>query len=267
MSTEHETVPLASEVGMRAALRRLFPAASYAMLFDVANATGSVSRRADAVVQSLWPSRGLWFAGVEIKVSRADWLREMKDGSKADAIARFCDHWFLAVSDAGIVLPNELPEGWGLIAPDRGALRIVTKARKLTPEPWTHAFRAALLRAAQESTASEKALEAARVAGRAEGAASARERSVGETEHLRSQLERAKQAIADIDRESGGSWLYNAAEIGAAMRLHRALNEGSRLGQRLEHMATMAEEAARAIREAMAASADLAAARKDDGRG
>lgn len=246
---------------MCAALRRLFPAESYAMLFNVANATGSVSRRADAIVQSLWPSRGLWLAGVEIKVSRSDWLRELKDGGKAEAIARFCDHWFLAVSDAGIVLSNELPDGWGLIAPERGALRIVTKPRKLSPEPWSPAFRAAVMRAAQESVASEKALRAAREAGRAEGVASARERINGETDHLRRELERAKQAVAEIDRASGGSWLYTPAEFGAALKLQRALGGSPMVRGILERAAKTADDAARAIREAMAAADDVQKAR------
>lgn len=259
-----ERLPLATEGGMCAALRRLFPAATHAVLFNVANATGSVSRRADAIVQSLWPSRGLWFAGVEIKVSRADWLRELKDGGKAEAIARFCNRWFLAVSDAGIVLPNELPDGWGLIAPERGALRIVTKSIDRTPEPWTPSFRAAILRAAQESVASEQALRTAREAGRAEGAASARERIDGETEHLRRELDRAKQAVAEIDRASGGSWLYTPAEFGAALKLQRALGGLPRTRAVLEHAAKTADDAARAIREAMTAADDAQKARLGD---
>jgi len=247
---------------MCAALRRLFPVATYAVLFNVANATGSVSRRADAIVQSLWPSRGLWFAGVEIKVSRTDWLRELKDGGKAEAIARFCDRWFLAVSDAGIVLPNELPDGWGLIAPERGALRIVTKPIDRTPEPWTPSFRAAVLRAAQESVASEQALRAARDEAWSAGVEHAKKLDRSEVERLRAELDRMKQSVAELDRVSGGSWLYSAAEFGAALKLQRALGGSPMVRGILERAAKTADDAAHAIREAMTAADDVQKARR-----
>ena len=50
----------------------------------------------DAVIMSLWPSRGLELHGVEIKVSRADWKREAADPAKAEAIAAYCDAGELA---------------------------------------------------------------------------------------------------------------------------------------------------------------------------
>ncbi len=51
--------------------------------------------------------------GHEVKVSRADWLTELRDLDKSEAIKRYMHHWYLVVPDASIVKPGELPEGWG----------------------------------------------------------------------------------------------------------------------------------------------------------
>ncbi|QOT19588.1 hypothetical protein [Paenarthrobacter sp. YJN-5] len=74
--------------------------------------------------------------GHEVKVSRADWLTELRDPSKAEAIKQYMHHWWLVVPDASIVKPGELPDGWGLLAPDgNGKLRAKKTAPRLTPEP------------------------------------------------------------------------------------------------------------------------------------
>lgn len=50
------------------ALRPLYPAAEYALLPQVANATGARTKRhCDALALSLWPSRGLHLHGFEMK--------------------------------------------------------------------------------------------------------------------------------------------------------------------------------------------------------
>jgi len=75
-------------------------------------------RTLDAVVCQLWPSRGgIWLGGVEVKCSRADWLRELRAPEKTDAVAKFCSRFWIAVPEATIVKKTELG-GWGLITPD-----------------------------------------------------------------------------------------------------------------------------------------------------
>jgi hypothetical protein len=50
------------------ALRPLYPAREYALLPQVANGTGAGSKRhCDALALSLWPSRGLYLTGFEMK--------------------------------------------------------------------------------------------------------------------------------------------------------------------------------------------------------
>lgn len=68
--------------------------------------------------------------GHEIKVSRSDWLSELRKPDKAEAWRRWCNYWWLVVPDASIVKPGELPDGWGLMVPGKdGKLR----ARKKPP--------------------------------------------------------------------------------------------------------------------------------------
>lgn len=105
-------------------------------------------RTADAIVVDLWPSSGNLLHGFEVKVSRSDWLTELRDPSKAEAFRPYCDHWWLVVSDAQIA-HDGVPDGWGLLAVGRdGVLRVRRAAPKLTREPMPFGMTAALLRAA-----------------------------------------------------------------------------------------------------------------------
>ncbi|MFJ6044477.1 hypothetical protein [Brachybacterium paraconglomeratum] len=102
-------------------------------------------RRADFIAQDCWSHQGLLLHGHEVKVSRSDWLVELRDPSKA--VTRYCDRWWLVAADRSIVR-DDLPDGWGLLAPGKdGRLRVFKRAPALTPDPISPTFRAALLRA------------------------------------------------------------------------------------------------------------------------
>lgn len=88
-------------------------------------------RTLDGIAMELWPSRGLRLIGYEVKCSRGDWLRELKDPSKAGEFIPLLDQLWVAVSDARIVASGELPEGWGLLVPHGVGLRVQTPARDL----------------------------------------------------------------------------------------------------------------------------------------
>lgn len=77
------------------------------------------ARTADFVAVDTWASGKCAIHGVEVKVSRADWLRELKTPGKAAACMAWCSFWWLAVPDQVIVKDGELPPGWGLLAPQR----------------------------------------------------------------------------------------------------------------------------------------------------
>lgn len=78
---------------------------------------------------SLWPSLGLELWGMEIKVSRGDWLREVKDPGKASAVFNNFDRWFLVAPD-GVVKTEEVPQPWGWYIPENGRLRKMREASK-----------------------------------------------------------------------------------------------------------------------------------------
>lgn len=107
----------------------------FALCFDVRNDAGfHASRAADAMGIGLWPSRGCHLYGFEIKASRTDWLKELKNAAKAEAFIPYCDYWYIVAGSREIVKPGELPEGWGLIVPRGEGLEIVTPAAT-NPEP------------------------------------------------------------------------------------------------------------------------------------
>lgn len=75
----------------------------------------AVFRAADAIAMSIWPSRGIYFEGFEIKVARGDWLKELREESKAAAFTGACRYWWLVLGGPGIAEPHEVPGAWGII--------------------------------------------------------------------------------------------------------------------------------------------------------
>jgi hypothetical protein len=104
--------------------------------------------------------------GHEVKVSRADWLAELRDLSKSERIKRYCNFWWLVVSDAAIVKPGELPEGWGLLVKSGDRLRAKVKAPELEPEPLTLDFVAGLTSAVHRTACREPLRHDARTISR-----------------------------------------------------------------------------------------------------
>lgn len=135
-----------------AALKLRFAAPEWALMFEVANGTGSNIRRyADAVAMNLFPSRGLELHGIEVKVSRSDWQRELKNPEKAETIFQYCDRWWIAVpEDMAIGVKAELPPTWGLLALNGDKLKQIVAAPKLEPKELTRSFIAAMMRRSSE---------------------------------------------------------------------------------------------------------------------
>ena len=135
-----------------AALKRRFAPPAHIYMEQVRNGTGYARdlRTADGMALSIWPSRGLELHGIEIKVSRGDWLRELADPAKAEELARFCDRWWIAASDESIVAEGELPKGWGLLVLRKEAMVQLVEAPELRPEPWDRLFMVSLMRRAFE---------------------------------------------------------------------------------------------------------------------
>lgn len=124
---------------------------AHAVLHEVADRTGSrISRFADTVVVSCWPQRGLWFGGVEIKVSRSDWLAELANPAKSAAVQQYCKYWWLA-APPGVVDIGEVPETWGLYTIDGKKAVLSKRAPELEAVPPSLSFVASVLRNAEKS--------------------------------------------------------------------------------------------------------------------
>lgn len=133
-----------TDLGVR--LREYLSGGEWVVQFEVGNSTGhKTNRHADAVAMSIWPSRGYKIHGYEIKVSRSDWQRELREPQKADAIGQYCDAWFL-IAPPDIVHEVEVPETWGWLVPSGKSLRIKKQPKPLPPKPLGRDFIAAMLR-------------------------------------------------------------------------------------------------------------------------
>lgn len=109
--------------------KRVFPQDKFVYIQEVRSARGfGPTAIADAIAICLWPSRGHYPMGIEVKVSRSDWLSELKNVGKSDEIWQNCSTWEVAAPD-GIVKPEELPSGWGLIVVDEDNAKRVVKPK------------------------------------------------------------------------------------------------------------------------------------------
>lgn len=134
---------------IRAAMSKRWCDPQWAIMWEVGEGTGSMSGRyADAVMMSLWPSRGLELHGVEIKISRSDWKREAADPSKAEAVARYCDRWWIHTPPGIVDDLSDLPPAWGLREFDGRKWTTIREAEKTEAEQIGRPFLAALLRRA-----------------------------------------------------------------------------------------------------------------------
>jgi hypothetical protein len=84
----------------------------------VATGTQENIRRLDAWRIEAWPSKGFARHAFEVKVSRADWLRELKDPRKRRPMLRFANSVYV-VANPGVVKLDELPPELGLLEPRR----------------------------------------------------------------------------------------------------------------------------------------------------
>lgn len=77
----------------------------------------------DAWAINLYPSKGHRTIAYEVKVSRADFLREIKDPSKRREALMFSNEFYF-VAPKGLLDPKEIPEECGLIEVTHAGSRI-----------------------------------------------------------------------------------------------------------------------------------------------
>lgn len=154
--------PLIPAGSLRGALAQRYAGREWLLMFEVSSCTGYSDspnghgrvRRADALALNLFPSKGWELHGFEMKASRSDWLAELADLSKSTPVKRYCDRWWL-VAEEGVVMgeANEVPLEWGLMVRGPTGLRVVIRAPRRQPEPWSRGFVASVARAAAKRAA------------------------------------------------------------------------------------------------------------------
>ena len=208
-----------SEFSLFKALRKLYPAAEYALLPQVANGTGSNAKRhADALALSLWPSRGLTLTGFEIKSYRGDWVRELRNPAKADVIQSYCHQWYI-VAGGPFIETDELPPNWGLYAfnEKNGLVKVKTApvvAPTRTPDL---SFVAAILRKAQESVGPEAEIQEAKAEAYQNGLAAGKL----DAERALKDYTRLQHAVSAFEKASGLTLnkYSNGRELGEAVKV------------------------------------------------
>lgn len=145
-------------------LKGYYDPRAYLCIPQVRNGTGftRTTRTADAIVVSLWPSRGVYAAGFEFKDSRADFLKELKEPAKANEIGKFCTSWSIVASTPDIIKDkDDIPPTWGLYSchPDAKTLKQIRKPTPYEPEAPSWIFVASVLKSASEIVTDEKEVE------------------------------------------------------------------------------------------------------------
>lgn len=104
-------------------------------------------QRIDAVAVGLWANTDHLVHGFEIKASRADLVKELRDPQKSEAARLVCDRWWLVLADRKLLGDEQPPDGWGVLAACGRGLRVVTQPaeREGKPDP---RFVAALIQSA-----------------------------------------------------------------------------------------------------------------------
>lgn len=134
-------------------IRKRYPENEYALMAEVSDAAGfNRSRSADYIAVGLWPSRGLFINGIELKSFRSDWLSELKKPQKAENIFQYCDYFWLLTTDDTIAKIEEIPATWGWLCIVGNKIVVKKDAPKLIPVTLTRGFISAMLKRAISKT-------------------------------------------------------------------------------------------------------------------
>jgi hypothetical protein len=225
------------EAALFAALERHLPSPEWALLAQVGNGTGysKTPRYIDALALNLWPSRGMELWALEMKTSKADLRRELANPPKAEAIAAYCDRFFIVTDSPKVVDGMMLPPTWGwLCLRENGQMGTKRPAAKLDAKPLDREFVAAVLRRISEQKTGRAELRREHDRGFLEG----KEAGIAEAERQRKyatgDLEQLRSRVQEFEAAAGITIdCWTAGDIGAAVRRVRAGADGV-VSQRLQ---------------------------------
>lgn len=260
---------LATEGDVLSALRHRHSGDEWVFLSHLKTATGwqtGRGRELDGWAMNLWPSRGLKTHGFEVKVSRSDWLSELKDPDKADEGFQFCDFWWLVVGDPSIVQDGELPAGWGLMVPHRGGLKIKVQATERAAD-FDRAFWASCLRNMQRTNLEEKERKEieSREYGRGykEGRKSAEKRAEAQAESSNHLAEKTLESVKRFEELTGvnigayGGGVERQAKLFKALDVLLEGDFGGRVQGRFKNLRDMAAKSLQQLDDVLAEMAAI----------
>jgi hypothetical protein len=127
-SVHQVTTFTATEIGNR--LHNRYPAPEWAAFCELRDGPGFNQRRTvDFFAVNTWPSKGLAAVAVEVKVSRADFRRELDHPEKRATIIPYVNEfWFAA--PRGVINQKEVPDGCGLLETWGDKLRATIRAKQ-----------------------------------------------------------------------------------------------------------------------------------------
>lgn len=249
---------------LAAMLRVKYERNRYALFFDVPDAVSlKQKRRIDALAFGLWASEGQALEGFELKVSRADWLREVKQVDKADPFIAVCDRFWLVTADNKIAKIDEIPACRGWMAATKSGLRVQRPATQLPGcgDSLPRTFALGVMRKMQDDLLTSPDVKAV-IDERIKGI---RDRQQADTDYATSSLRRerdeAVKLVKDFEEESGinlNSWRWG--NVGSIVKSLRDLGYGDgmnhvpKLLEQQESALTTALEKIRQVRAGLPAS-------------
>jgi len=108
-------------------LRQRHVAPEWASFVELAVSTGFARRYLDFYAMNCWKSKRFLKVAYEVKASRADFAKELTQPLKRKDAEELADECYFACP-VGMVQPDEVPEGWGLIEMTSGGLRVKKRA-------------------------------------------------------------------------------------------------------------------------------------------
>ena len=243
------------ESDLIALLENRFCSPEYALLPQVRNQTGFGYRvrTADALAMSLFPSRGLHLHGFEIKTARADWLNELKNPEKADAIAGYCHFWWMVAPGEKVIPKSEVPMNWGLLYPFGKTLRAAKNPEKMKPNSMDIEIVCGIMRKCTEIITPKSKIAESFRKGKAEGIKLGEENIKSKVEWVEKDLKELRKCLKEFEVKSGikiEKWMDG--NIGEAV--YRLLNnDESKVLRRLNDVRRSMESAMKIIDEAVGA--------------